>query len=228
MSLELSSALSWQSQAPFSRPAGYVVGAGEIFTLFFVTLGPLKLLGPYAKLTRGLDRTSRRQLALRAIVIAALAALAGGFLGTRLLISWHIPTVVALLAGGLVLLLVALRLVLEQYAPPPAEPAGAQAPPPSPFLIAFPGIVTPYGMAVVIVLLAGSLDAPRTLLILEMLAVVLALDLLAMWFAPVIVRTSGWLLQILGAVLGVMQIALAIRFILFALQHLGLLPGLSD
>jgi hypothetical protein len=44
----------------------------------------------------------------------------------------------------------------------------------------------------------------------------------------VIVRTSGWLLQILGAVLGVMQIALAIRFILFALQHLGLLPGLSD
>ena len=36
--------------------AGYAIGAQKIFTLFFVTLGPIKLLGPFARATASLDR----------------------------------------------------------------------------------------------------------------------------------------------------------------------------
>ena len=151
---------------------------------------------------------------------------AGGFLGMKLLASWHVPTEVALLAAGLVLLLVALRLVLEGVRAAAGRAGRAQAAP-SPFLIAFPGIVTPYGIAIVIALLAASTDAGRTAVILGVLAGVLVLDLLAMLFDHAILRTVGWLLQILGAVLGVLQVALAIQMMLVALRHLGLLPGLG-
>ena len=227
MSLELLSALLGSTPASPTPPIGYLLGPGEIFTLFFVTLGPLKLLAPFAKYTRGLDKASLRRLALRAIAIAAVAVFAGGLLGMKLLASWHVPTEVVLLAAGLVLLLVALRLVLEGYGPSPAEPAAPQAAP-SPFLIAFPGIVTPYGIAIVIALLAASTDAGRTAMILGVLAGVLVLDLLAMLFDHTILRTVGWLLHILGAVLGVMQVALAIQIMLVALRYLGLLSPLGS
>ena len=87
--------------------------------------------------------------------------------------------------------------------------------------------MTPYGIAIVIALLAASTDAGRTAVILGVLAGVLVLDLLAMLFDHAILRTVGWLLHILGAVLGVMQVALAIQIMLVALRHLGLLPGLG-
>ena len=174
-------------------------------------------------LTRGLDNAARRQLALRAIVIAAAAAVAGGFLGVKLLAKWHILNAEVLLAGGLVLFLVAMSHLLKQFEPPLAA-AAAPSEAPSPFLIAFPGIVTPYGIAAVIALLAASMDAQRTTVVLGMLAAVLVLDLLAMLFSQTILRTAGWLLQILGAVLGVLQVALAIHIMLVSLRELSVLP----
>jgi hypothetical protein len=32
-----------------------LVGYGAVFTLFFITLGPLKVLGPFVQLTRAAD-----------------------------------------------------------------------------------------------------------------------------------------------------------------------------
>ena len=42
------------------------LGPGEIFTIFFITIGPLKLLGPFVQRTHGLDDTAVRQIAVRA------------------------------------------------------------------------------------------------------------------------------------------------------------------
>ncbi len=223
MVLESFHALSRLTQSPATPPSGQLLGPSELFTLFFITLGPIKLLTPFVRLTRGLDDAARRRLAVRATAIATAAVFAGGFLGVRVLSQWHVSTEVVLLAGGLVLLLVALALVLEQFEPPHPEAPGTMPVPPSPFLIAFPGIVTPYGIAVVIVLLAGSPDARRTMLICGVLVGMLVLDLVTMLFAHPIVRSATWLLQIFGAVLGVLQVALALQIMLTALRHLGVL-----
>ena len=67
-----------------------MVGPGEIFTLFFVMLGPLKLLGPFAQRTRAVDEATLRRIALRAFVIATVAAIAGGFAGMSLALKWQI------------------------------------------------------------------------------------------------------------------------------------------
>jgi multiple antibiotic resistance protein len=202
-----------------------LVSLGIVFTLFFVTLGPLKLLGPFAQLTRDTDESALRQIVVRAFVIGLVAVLAGGFVGQFLLLSWNIPVATMELAGAIIFLLVGLRMVLEQYSPVHA------APPPLPTLpmaaamrIAFPLVVTPYGIAALIALLANSHDFARTTSILAILIGVMVLNLLALLFVRRIMAGMMIIvLQILGAVLGVLQVALAVEMIVRGLQGLGIL-----
>lgn len=203
----------------------HLLGLGLVFTVLFVTLGPLKILGPFAQLTHDMDGATLRKVALRAFVIALVAVLAGGFVGQVLLQNWDIPASVMELAGGIIFLLVGLRLVLEQYQPAHATPAPL---PPGPMAaamrIAFPAIVTPYGIAALIVLLANSNEATRTISILLILVGVMILNLLALLFVRRIMAGVMIIaLQILGAVLGVLQVALAVEMILRGLQSLGVL-----
>ena len=46
-----------------------MIGRAEIFTIFFVTLGPLKVLGAFAQRTHGLDDATVRKIAVTAFVI---------------------------------------------------------------------------------------------------------------------------------------------------------------
>lgn len=90
--------------------------------------------------------------------------------------------------------------------------------------VAFPVVVTPYGIAAVIALLVNSHDAARTAGILAILVGVMVLNLLAMLYVR---RIMGGVivlaLQIVGAVLGVLQVALAVQIILRGLHDLGVL-----
>ena len=54
-----------------------MLGPAEIFTIFFVTLGPLKILGPFAQRTRDLDDATMRKVALWAFLIATIAIVVG-------------------------------------------------------------------------------------------------------------------------------------------------------
>ena len=55
-----------------------MIGPGEIFTLFFVTLGPLKVLGPFAQRTHALDIAAAHGIAWRAFVLSVAAVAIGG------------------------------------------------------------------------------------------------------------------------------------------------------
>jgi multiple antibiotic resistance protein len=208
-----------------AAPAHYAIGAGEMFTLLFIMLGPLKLLGAFASETRSLGAAEVRALALRAALIGATAVIAGGIAGGSLLRKWEIDPQILLLSLGLIFFTVAFKLVMQQYAVPPARPAeGASAQPPGPLRIVFPLIAPPYGVAVVIVLLALSESRPRTALICALVLANMLLNLLAMLFAHKVMRGAGLaLMQVLGAVLGVLQVALALQIMLYALTNLGVL-----
>ena len=202
------------------------ISLGQVFTVIFVMLGPLKILGPFAARSRDMEAGVVRRIALLAFVLALIAVLGGGFIGRALARSWGVSPPVLLLAGGVIFALVGLKLVLEQYesvhTPPPlpATPLAAA------MQVAFPTIVTPYGIAAFIVLLANSHDAARTQGVLAMLGLVMGLNLLAMLLARLIMRGLGVVvLQLLGAVLGVLQVALAVNMILRALHDLRVIDG---
>jgi multiple antibiotic resistance protein len=205
-----------------------ILGPGEIFTIFFITIGPLKLLGPFVQRTHGLDDATVRQIAVRAFLLATISAIAGGFLGAMLLNNWHVSIGAMVITAGLVFLLVGLRQILEQYEPPhapdpnlPALPAAATA---AALKLLFPIVLTPFGIAAVIVLLALSPGGERTGLIVGMVVVVMLLNLICMLFArKIMVGATIVVLQILGAVLGILQAGLAVQIILRGLRDLKII-----
>ncbi|MBU8974801.1 MULTISPECIES: MarC family protein [unclassified Lysobacter] len=199
----------------------YTLSASKVFLFFFIMLGPLKLIGPFFMQTRALPPAQARAIAWKVFAISVAAVLVAAFLGASLLRKWQIAPTVMQLAAGLVFLLVALQMVLSQYEPP-TPPADA---PPEPQLmrLVFPIAVTPYGVATVIVLMAISADMQRSVSVLGLAIAVMALNLLAMLFARTVMRGFGPLvLQILGAVLGILQVALALQFIVMSLGQMGL------
>ena len=205
-----------------------LLGPTEIFILFFVTLGPLKLLGPFVQQTRELEPAALRAIALRAFVLGSVAAVVGGYVGMLLAHKWHLSLPAIEITAGLILLLVALGIVMSAYGPPPeaAQPLPA-APMAATLRLTFPQVLTPYGIAVVIALLAAAHgDTERQTLIFALLIAVMVLNLLAMLYARSIMRGVMLLiLQVLGAVLGVLQVALAIQIMLGALRQLGVISG---
>ena len=198
-----------------------------IFTLLFVTLGPLKLLGPFAQRTRGLDEARLHQIAWRTFLIATASVILGSVLGHWLMAGWQVSVPALELAGGLIFFLVAVKQLMAQYEPP--DPA-SEAPLPASTLMAAaqlvsPIVLTPYGIAAVIALLATSDSAVRTSGVVGITVLVMVLDLLAMWYVRRILAGFGMLvLQLLGAVLAVMQVAMSIQFIIRGLRDLHIMP----
>jgi multiple antibiotic resistance protein len=200
-----------------------MLDASQIFTLFLVTLGPVKILAPFAQQTRDLEGPALRQLALRVFAISVCAVLVAALLGSFMLAKWSISLPALLIATGIVFFLVALRVVLSPYeterpasAPLPQQPWAAS------LRLAFPTVVTPYGVAAVIALLAATDDPARVRMILIVALAVMALNYLAMLYARKIMQGVALLvLQILASVLGILQVALSVQIVIWALEELG-------
>ena len=204
-----------------------LLGVGAVFTLFVITLGPIKVLGPFSQLTRELDEPTLRLVAIRTFLLSVITVVLGGYVGLALLDNWKIPIAELELAGGLIFFLVGMRLVLEQYQPPaPPPPPLPPTPTAAALRLAFPTVVTPYGIAAVIVLLANSSGIERTLTLLGILVAVMVLNLLFMLYARKLAGSLTLMtLRIFGAVLGVLQVALALEMILRSLREIGILHG---
>lgn len=216
------------AQAADQTSAGPAFTAQEIFALLFLMLGPFKILIPFSEMTRGADPAFRRMLATRAIVLSTGAIALAALLGTRMLKQFEIPVPVLTLTAGVVLFLVALQSLLEQFGT--RQPRERSAAPlelrRAATALAFPTIVTPYGVAAIIIF--GTLaenDRGMMLTMAGIVVLILALDWLSMFFAEAILRWCGVLLQLIGVVLGVTQTALGLQLILNSLRVLGVFTG---
>lgn len=201
----------------------------QIFTFLFLMLGPLKIIAPFAKITEGADTALMRRIALRATLFSSLALLFAAILGERLLGTYGLPLPMLALAAGLILFLVALLQILHQFMPGAQHcevPAGtAPAPDVNVALapLAFPIIITPYGIATLVIFLAFSKDLRSQLIIAAIVLVIMLLNLFFMLVARHMLPFLGILLPILGAVLGVVQVALGLQIIIHSLNLLGVM-----
>lgn len=192
----------------------------KIFTFLFLMLGPLKMLVPFAKITHGVEAKLIRQIAIRAFLFSCLAIMVAAFIGEAMLDKYGIPLPILALTGGIVLFLVALQGILHQFSP---EHNDGNLPPSLQLAlnpIAFPMIVTPYGIAAVIVFMALRPNIESKLSIGGMLLGIMVLNLVMMLLARKILIFKGAALRILGAVLGIVQAALGIQIINTALVQI--------
>ncbi len=209
---------------PHTAPLQQAVPAKKIFALLFLMLGPMKILMPFMTLTRGADAQFRRRLATRAVLFSGAALMVAGLLGHRILQNFNIPIPVLALTGGLVLFLVALQTVLEQFQRPDAPRGDAVKPDLAMAInpLAFPTIVTPYGIAAMIIFVSLAENDPQAQVVISALvATILFMDWLAMLYAHVILKHFGTALQVFAVVLGVTQVALGLMIILQSLSMIG-------
>lgn len=195
-----------------------------VFTILFMLLGPLKTIGPFAKVTHDRDGAYVRKVALlatlaSAAIVAFIAFAAGGLLG-----KYHISIAGLKIAGGVVLLISALRTMFGESTVPDAgradRPALAFAVSP----VTVPIIVPPAGVAAILILAALAPEFPGvTRVIAVSLAIIIALNFIVMFFNRAIVKLGFVMLlfTLIGAVLVFIQAALAIDVALMGFKSLG-------
>lgn len=197
-----------------------------IAIIMFVTLGPLKVVGPFTQLTARFDANVKQSLALKATLVATLTGLFIIFGADAMRSQWGVGTADLMVTFGILILLASLhdlKSAQEAAHPvePPSDPKGLAMSP-----VAFPMIITPYGIAALLVFAAiapefgyliGLLTIFGTLMVLNYLAMVFSRQVLAV-ARPQLLRAIGW-------VLAVLQASLAVAAITKGLNE-GLLAGI--
>lgn len=205
------------ARAPLDAPFGLL----NLFIILFVMLGPIKVIPPFVQLTQNAEQNLRQQLAYRSAALATVVILLVVIVGQNMVRVWQIRLPALLIAGGILLFLVALDLVMRQYEPPPSP---TSSDPPSLKLavkpLTFPVILPPFGIAIALVLMLMSQELGfNPLKVIGVLVLVMLLNLISMLAARPILRfLKPVTLQILGFVLGVLQLALGIEWIITGLE----------
>jgi len=203
---------------------------GDIFILFFLTLGPLKAILPFARATRGTEPAFRRTVAWRAVAIATAIVLAVILLGPIILPNWHVSPPAIAITCGIILFYQALRIIMQT----PATMPGSVGPQPGPaapspaiavFPIAIPAIVTAPGIAALAaVSLLYAHDLPHEAVVVALLLGVMVLNLLTLWNSEAILKHGlAGVLPVVGWVLAVLQASLAVQIVIASLRALEVL-----
>jgi multiple antibiotic resistance protein len=197
-----------------------------IFTIFFMLLGPVKLIPSFAGLTRGADVPFKRSVAIRSAVVASVLCVFVALAGETLLGKYRISLDAVRISGGLVLLISALQVMFRKApssSPSSGKPTAiklAVSP------VAVPMIVPHAGVAAILICMTLAPQNPgMTQAIAICLATMMVLDFLVMYFIDWVMKTPGLMivLAVLGSVLVFVQAALAINMMQVALKSLGLI-----
>ncbi len=202
------------------------------FTTFFATVGPLDVGPVFAAMTPAADPRSRRRMAVRGTAIATVILLAFALAGETLLASLGISLAALRVAGGILLLLIAIDMVF-------ARPSGststteeeareaARRTDVTVFPLATPLIAGPGAMGAAILLMADAEgDLVRQSVVVAMLLAVMLLTLASLLLASQLQKYLGVTgLHVVSRVFGVLLAALAVQFMFDGIAQSGLLRG---
>jgi multiple antibiotic resistance protein len=193
----------------------YSLLAAKLFPLLFNMMGPIGLIPAFAHITAGMDQPTRTAVARRAAGLAFIALFLAVFLGAVMLGAWSISNSSLILAAGLIMTATALLPII--WSGGAAAPASTSKQTPEQLAVsplAFPSMVTPRAVAVLIIFVAYFPTMEGKLTVLATAALVLLLNLAGMRYAHVFMEKIGMTpLLVLGAVFGVLQVALGVEMV---------------
>jgi multiple antibiotic resistance protein len=197
-------------------PVDYLIST---FVTLFVVVDPVGLAPTFLAITHGLPISARRQIAIRASLIAAAILIGAAVIGDWLLARLGISLPAFRIAGGLLLFSIASEMVfgvrIERQSRT-AEQALEDVRHIAAFPLAIPLMAGP-GAITATVLLAAQADA-RPLFLLALIAIIvvviglcLAVFFLASRIGPLLGTTPN---VVLSRLLGVLLAALAVQFVI--------------
>ncbi len=192
---------------------------GRLAVLLFTLMGPIGLIPAFDGAMRGRDGKDRLRVALQVTVFALLALALAVFLGTAAMARVGTTPPSLIIAAGTILAVTALRNILAAGQPPAAPPPATtpEALPrwmPALSPIAIPGLVSPVVVAILVIFATSFPTSAQRFTILGVALAIMALNVIAMLSAKAFMRRVGMApLLLLGAVFGVLQVALGIEIL---------------
>jgi len=199
----------------------------DILILLLIGMGPKVALVPFLDLTAGMDSEIQKKVAKRMVRTATSVALILLVLGAFLMKLLHFSEAALYIAGGIVFLLVALRMLAEAGEEEDGhheKASGRDAEKMALYPLAVPYLLNPAGITLLVVF-SGAIDSWLMLGIMVILVLlVAALDWLVFTNLD---RISKHLdksrLAVTEAVFGVLLAALAVELVIKGLADLGVI-----
>lgn len=195
-----------------------------VFTIFMLTLGPIKTVPAFFAMTQDLAPAAARALALKGTMVAITVCLLIAFVMTGVAASWRVSPDDVRLAGG-ILLFAGSREMIGQFNRP-APPPQSSVPPRQPAItpLAIPIIVTPWGVTAILFFADIAYgDAKMLAVVVGILLLIMLLNLAGMLLARQIIAGIGMIsFQVLGWIFAVLQAGLAVDAVVTSLRNLAL------
>ena len=194
------------------------------FITLFVVIDPPGCAPIYAGLSKGATSAQRRNMAIRATIIAGVILLFFALFGEQLLGALHIDLDSFRIAGGLMLFWIAFEMVFEKRTQRREERAERVAATPevedvSIFPMAIPMLAGPGAIAAIMLLMNEAEDLAESLTVLGALGAVLFITMLALIAAGPLMRLFGDKVEAaITRVLGVLLAALAAQYVIDGLR----------
>ncbi|HEV8615579.1 MAG TPA: MarC family protein [Methylomirabilota bacterium] len=187
----------------------------DVITLF-VVINPIGLVPAFIGLTAGTTAQERHRIARRGVLIAGAILLAFIVVGELVLDGLEVSLPAFRVAGGLVLVLIALRMLLSPGVPTQASEHDTAGEDVAVFPLAMPFIAGPGAITAAVLLTDndrfGIVDQAVTLAV---LGVILALTYAMLRAAEVVERRIGITgANVLGRVMGLILAAVAVQTLL--------------
>jgi MarC family membrane protein len=199
----------------------------DLFLLLLIGIGPKIALVPFLEVTRGMDDRTRAGVTRKMLTTAAVVAVVLVVLGEVLRRLLHFSTGALGIAGGLVLVIIAVSMILSS---PDAEThrglglQGKDAAQLAVFPLAVPYLLNPAGVVVLVTESAEAGSVGHLAIVLGLVALVLAIDVLVFRGAN---RVSEHLdesrMLVTEKVFGFLLAALAVQLALNGLDDVGVI-----
>lgn len=198
----------------------------EGFITIFIGMGPVKVLLVYLATTKDMEPALRKKVASRIVIVAGSVAVGLFIVGAAMQSILHFSIGALNIIGGLILLLLALKMVMgsgggdHNSADISEESALSIATSP----LAIPLTLNPVGIVALVVASSEVTDIPSSIAIIVMIGIVMLINFGVLAGSDKVAPyLSTAVVQLLEIVLGIFLGALAIQMALNGLAELGII-----
>jgi multiple antibiotic resistance protein len=202
-------------------------GAIDTFLVLLIGIGPKLALVPFLEITASLDPATKRRVQRKMLVTAATVALALIVLGELLRTLLHFTVGSLSIAGGVILLVLAVWMVLGQGSGGHLT-AGKDPLQLAQFPLAVPYLLNPVGIVGLVTISAEAKSLSVVVVAIAILAFVLLIDVAVFrWANRVSAKLDESRMLVTEKVFGFLIAAIAVQLILDGLASVGVIEPVA-
>jgi multiple antibiotic resistance protein len=203
-------------------------GAIDTFLLLLIGIGPKLALVPFLGITASLDAATKWRVQRKMLVTAAVVALALIVLGELLRTLLHFTVASLSIAGGVILLVLAVWMVLGQPDSSDHRTAGKDPMQLAQFPLAVPYLLNPVGIVGLVTISAEAKSLSVLAVAIAILAFVLLIDVAVFrWASKVSAKLDESRMLVTEKVFGFLIAAIAVQLVLDGLASAGIIAPVA-